>query len=229
MPRARQLLLRIDGGLVEPEFRAWTGDDESGGVEFDIPPIDDMAKVGTLARYVRMLCDDLKSEASDLSHPLVANRVASGLVSLLLASMPNNKTRAIEKVGKATAPFFVRRAEQFIEEHARDAIVLADRQVSRASARERCKWDSAASAIRRPWRICDQSGWIWRGLSWRRRDGRADRWPRSRMRSASATSDGLPAITMRASANCPRTRFSGAASRGRAELETRFPCGGKSL
>ena len=126
MPRARQLLLRIDGGLIEREFRAWTGDDESGGVEFDIPPIDDMAKVGTLARYVRMLCDDLKSEASDLSHPLVANRVASGLVSLLLASMPHNQTRAIEKVGKATAPFFVRRAEQFIEEHARDAIVLAD-------------------------------------------------------------------------------------------------------
>ena len=124
--RSRQLLLRIDSGLVEREFRAWTGDDESGCVEFDMPPIDDMAKVGTLARYVRMLCDDLKSEASDLSHPLVANRVASGLVSLLLASMPHNQSRAIDKAGKATAPFFVRRAEHFIEEHARDAIALAD-------------------------------------------------------------------------------------------------------
>ena len=72
MPRARQLLLRIDRGLVEREFRAWTGGDESGGIEFDMPPVDDMAKVGTLARYVRMICDDLKSEASDLSHPLVA-------------------------------------------------------------------------------------------------------------------------------------------------------------
>jgi transcriptional regulator GlxA family with amidase domain len=40
--------------------------------------------------------------------------------------MPHNKMRAIEKSGKATAPFFVRRAEQFIEEHARDAIALAD-------------------------------------------------------------------------------------------------------
>ena len=126
MPRARQLLLRIDSGLVEREFRAWTGGDESGGIEFDMPPVDDMAKVGTLARYVRMVCDDLKNEASNLSHPLVASRVASGLVSLLLASMPHNKTRAIEKAGKATAPFFVRRAEQFIEEHAREAIVLAD-------------------------------------------------------------------------------------------------------
>jgi transcriptional regulator GlxA family with amidase domain len=40
--------------------------------------------------------------------------------------MPHNKTHAIEKASKATAPFFVRRAEQFIEKHARDAIALAD-------------------------------------------------------------------------------------------------------
>jgi AraC-like DNA-binding protein len=125
MPGTRQLLLR-DRRLVDREFRVWTGRDEPGGIEFDIPPIDDMAKVGTLTRYVRMLCDDLRNEASELSHPLVADRVASGLVSLLLASMPHNKTRAIEAAGQATAPFFVRRVEQFIEEHARDAIALAD-------------------------------------------------------------------------------------------------------
>ncbi len=126
MPRARQLLLRIDRRLVEREFRAWTGGDESGGIEFDMPPVDDVTKVGTLALYVRMVCDDLKNEASDLSRPLVADRVASGLVSLLLTSMPNNKKRAIETASKATAPFFVRRVEQFIEEHARDTIALAD-------------------------------------------------------------------------------------------------------
>ena len=61
-----------------------------------------------------------------MSHPLVSDRVASGLVSLLLASMPHNKSHAIDKAGEATAPFFVRRAEQFIEEHARDAIALAE-------------------------------------------------------------------------------------------------------
>jgi len=32
-----------------------------------------MVKVGTLVRYVRMVCDDLRSDASDLSHPLVAD------------------------------------------------------------------------------------------------------------------------------------------------------------
>jgi AraC-like DNA-binding protein len=127
LPGTRQLLLRIDSRLVEREFRAWSGSDEAGGIEFDMPPVDDLAKVGTLLRYMRMLCDDLRSEASNLSHPLVADRVASGLVSLLLTSMPHNKLRAIGAVAdQAIAPFFVRRVEQFIEQHARDDIALAD-------------------------------------------------------------------------------------------------------
>lgn len=126
LPGTRQLLVRIEKQLVEREFRAWTAADDGRGIAFDVPPIDDVAKVGTLIRYVRMVCDDLRNEASDLSHPLVADRIASGLVSLLLASMPHNKTRAIEAQGQTMAPFFVRRVEQFIEEHARDAIALAD-------------------------------------------------------------------------------------------------------
>jgi AraC-like DNA-binding protein len=126
MPRTRQLLLRIDRRLVERALRACTGGNEGGTVEFDVPPIEDVATVGTLALFVRMICDDLKNEASDLSHPLVADRVASGLVALLLTSMPHNKQRAIETVNQPTAPFFVRRVEEFIEEHARDPITLAD-------------------------------------------------------------------------------------------------------
>ena len=123
---ARQLMLRIDKGLVEREFRAWTGSDDAGCIEFDTSPIGEPTKVGTLTRYVRMLCDDLRSEASDLWRPLVTDLVSSGLVSLLLASMPHDKTRAIEVAGQATAPYFVRRVERYIEEHARAAIVLAD-------------------------------------------------------------------------------------------------------
>jgi len=91
LPGTRQLLARIDRQLVAREFHAWTGGDDAGGIAFDVLPIDDMAKVGTLVRYVRMVCDDLRSDASDLSHPLVADRVMSGLVALLLASMPHKQ------------------------------------------------------------------------------------------------------------------------------------------
>jgi AraC-like DNA-binding protein len=126
MPKARQLMLRIDRRLVEREVRAWTGGDEDGGVEFEKLPVNDVTKIGTLVLYVRMICDDLRKEVSDLRRPLVANRLASGLVALLLTSMPNNKQRAIEAASQPAAPFFVRRVEQFIEEHARDTIMLAD-------------------------------------------------------------------------------------------------------
>jgi len=125
-PGTRQLLLRIDRRLVERELRAWTGGSEGGTVEFDVPAVEDLDTVGTLALFVRMVCEDLKNEASNLSHPVVADRVASGLVALLLTSMPHNKQRAIEALNQPTAPFFVRRVEQFIEERARDPITLAD-------------------------------------------------------------------------------------------------------
>jgi AraC-like DNA-binding protein len=126
LPGTRQLLLRVDRQLLEREFQAWTGCEEAGDIEFDTSPIRDTVKVGTLTRYVQMLCDDLGAAACDLSRPLVADRVASGLASLLLASMPHNRTAAIESPGRSIAPFFVRRVEQFIERHARDTIVLAD-------------------------------------------------------------------------------------------------------
>jgi len=75
---------------------------------------------------MRMICDDLRNEASYLSRPLVADRVASGLVAVLLTSIPNNKQREIEAASQSAAPFFVRCVEQFVEEHARDTITLAD-------------------------------------------------------------------------------------------------------
>jgi AraC-like DNA-binding protein len=126
MPRTRQLLFRIDRRLVERELRAWTGGNEGGSVEFDVPTVEDLDTVSTLALFVRMICEDLKNEASDLSHPLVADRLASGLVAILLTSMPHNKQRAIEAVNQPTTPFFVRRVEEFIQRHARDPITLAD-------------------------------------------------------------------------------------------------------
>jgi AraC-like DNA-binding protein len=126
MPGARQLLLRIDKRLVEREFRAWTGIDEAGGIQFELCPKTDLAQVGTLSRYIQMLCDDIKAEKSDLAHPLISDRIATGLVSILLATMPHNKTRAIEAAARPMAPFFVRRVEKFMEEHAREVIALAD-------------------------------------------------------------------------------------------------------
>jgi AraC-like DNA-binding protein len=126
LPKARQLLLQIDKRLVEREFRASTGVDEAEHIKFELSPVTDLSRVGTLSRYVQMLYDDIRDEKSDLMHPLVRDRIATGLVSILLASMPHSKTRAVEAAARSSAPFFVRRVEQFIEEHASEAMNLAD-------------------------------------------------------------------------------------------------------
>jgi len=76
-PGTRQLLIRIDRRLLEREFRAWTGSDKTERIEFDLSPVESMAKVGTLTHYVRMLCDDLGNASSHLEHPLVSDRIAS--------------------------------------------------------------------------------------------------------------------------------------------------------
>ena len=123
---SRQLLIRIDRRLLEREFQAWTGSGKTERIEFDLSPVESMARVGPLAHYVRMLCDDLSSRLSHLEHPLVCDRIASALISTLLVSMPHNRRRDLEAAATSIAPFFVRRVEDFIEENARCAISLAD-------------------------------------------------------------------------------------------------------
>jgi AraC-like DNA-binding protein len=125
-PGTRQLLIRIDRRLLEREFQAWTGSDKTERIEFDLSPVENMAKVGTLTHCVRMLCDDLSNASSQLEHPLVCDRIASALVSTLLVSMPHNRGHVLEAATTSIAPFFVRRVERFMEENVRCAIDLED-------------------------------------------------------------------------------------------------------
>jgi AraC-binding-like domain len=115
LPETRQLIIRIDRRLLEREFQALTGFDKTERIEFDPLPVENMARAGTLAHLAPMVCDDLKNASSELEHPLVRDRIASALVSTLLVSMPDNRLCALEAAATSIAPFFVRRAEHFIE------------------------------------------------------------------------------------------------------------------
>jgi AraC-like DNA-binding protein len=126
LPGTRQLLLRIDSQDIEHEFRALTGNNEPARIEFDLSPISDVTKIGTLTSYVRMLCHELRNEKSHLAHQPVSARMTSGLVSILLATMRYNKAQIVKRPGCSAAPFFVRRVERYIEEHASDQISLSD-------------------------------------------------------------------------------------------------------
>jgi AraC-like DNA-binding protein len=122
----RQLLVRIERGLLERELRAWTGRDREDRIEFDQSRVFAMGETGALTHAVRMLCDILRDKSAALDHPLVRERVTSTLVSALLVELPHSHSRAFETPVISIAPAAVRRAEQFIEENAEKAIGLAD-------------------------------------------------------------------------------------------------------
>jgi AraC-like DNA-binding protein len=122
----RQLLLRIDRGLLEREFRAWSGQDHHARIDFNQTRTVLMRDVGALTHVVRMLCEVLGDEGAALDHPFVRNRVVATLASALLLELPHNHRDALE-VGESTiAPACVRRAERFMEDNATNAVGLSD-------------------------------------------------------------------------------------------------------
>jgi AraC-like DNA-binding protein len=136
LPGTRQLLLRIDSQDIEHEFRAMTGRAEPARIEFDLSPISDLTKIGALTSYVRMLCHELSNEKSHIANWRVSARMAAGLVSILLATMRYDEAQIVEGKSCSVAPYFVRRVERYIEEHASDRISLSDLvEVAGVSAR----------------------------------------------------------------------------------------------
>jgi AraC-like DNA-binding protein len=122
----RQLLIRIDRGLLEHELQGWTGRDQKERIEFDQSQAFAMGSASALTSSVRMLCNLLRNKSSGLDHPLVRDRVASTLASALLVELPHTHSRAFDVAETTVAPASVRRAERLIEENAARSIGLAD-------------------------------------------------------------------------------------------------------
>jgi AraC-like DNA-binding protein len=121
----RQLLIRIDRGLLEHELQGWTGRDQKERIEFDQQALA-MDSASALTSSVRMLCNLLRHESSGLDHPLVRDRVASTLASALLVELPHTHSWAFDVAETTVVPASVRRAERFIEENAARSIGLTD-------------------------------------------------------------------------------------------------------
>jgi AraC-like DNA-binding protein len=121
----RQLMIRIERGLLERELLAWTGRDQKRPIEFDQTRVLTISRVGAVAHVARMLCDSLR-DGSALNHPLVRHRAVATLASALLIGLPHNHSAALEAEEATIAPASVRRAERFMEENAVEAIGLAE-------------------------------------------------------------------------------------------------------
>lgn len=123
--RTEKLILRVDRDLIERHCRQHLGGGLPNRIEFDMA-----MPLGTVAgqrwmRTVNWLLETLKAEPEPVS-PLLSAQIEQMVVTMLLVCQTNNYTRALCEDSRTVAPRFIRRTEQFIEEHAHEPITVSD-------------------------------------------------------------------------------------------------------
>ncbi|MDE8652006.1 AraC family transcriptional regulator [Novosphingobium album (ex Liu et al. 2023)] len=107
-----------------------------GELHFSPRPVRLEGAAAAFAHLVRTVCDDLDEGISGFSHARAAGAVEQALQRLLLAAVPHNHIDLFDAPAFTPAPYYVRRVEEFIHQHACDAITLDEMiAVSGVSAR----------------------------------------------------------------------------------------------
>jgi AraC-like DNA-binding protein len=121
----RQLILRIDAGLLHRQLAGMLGRAPERTVEFPLAPADGIGRGASLTRYVEMICRDLDTEQL-MTRPGVQRSAAATLCHLVLATFDHADRAAIDRPAEMPVPRFVRRAEDFIRAQLAADITLDD-------------------------------------------------------------------------------------------------------
>ncbi|MCL4720350.1 MAG: AraC family transcriptional regulator [Gammaproteobacteria bacterium] len=82
--------------------------------------------MGSFARLIRTLCDDLDSGTSGLGCPQVHAPLVRTMMSLALSELPHNYSARLPRPGLPPAPRCIRAVEDYIDAHLPDPIGLDD-------------------------------------------------------------------------------------------------------
>lgn len=120
-----KLIMRVDRDLLERHCRQHLGRSVHERIEFRTGmPLDTVAGRRWM-RTVAWLLENLEAE-ENLASPLLSAHIEQMIVSMLLVCQENNYSSLFTDGGKTVTPAFVRRTEQYIEEHAHEPITVAD-------------------------------------------------------------------------------------------------------
>lgn len=107
-----------------------------GDLHFSPRPVRLEGAAAAFAHLVRTVCDDLDTGMSGYAHARTCGAVEETLKRLLLAAVPHNHSDLFDAAPSGPAPYYVRRVEEYVREHAEDPISLDEMiQVSGVSAR----------------------------------------------------------------------------------------------
>lgn len=120
-----QLTVRICGDAVRQSFLQLASSDLKQPLEFmpTAHPLD--GRAASFGRLIKTICDDMSRQTSGFSHPSVSRHLEQAIVNLLLTQFPHNYSSLLEREGNtAPAPYFVRRAEEYMREHLEQPLCL---------------------------------------------------------------------------------------------------------
>ena len=124
-PGSCQLTIKIHRRALQRQLAARLGDACFRPIAFDAVPVD-AARYPTLLRMIALLCDDAAGAGLAQQHVSVGGALTEALLSILLHSLPHDRRGEFEKPVSPAAPFYVRRAEDYIRANLRREIGLAD-------------------------------------------------------------------------------------------------------
>lgn len=124
-PDCRQLIVRIETGLLRRVLDDLLGRVPDRALEFDLVPKCADEGGATLARFAEFICRDFDGPAI-LSQPWIRRSMADTLSRLLLATMPHSYSEVLDRPAELPAPRFIRRAEDFIRAHIGSDITIAE-------------------------------------------------------------------------------------------------------
>jgi len=125
-PNFKDIVLRIDASAITPLLVHMIGRSMAVPLHFETYPCQGSPAVGSLIRFLRLLCMELDADESPLKYDHVSAAYEQTLLTLLLTSIPHNYSEWLSQGIPAAAPYYVVKAERFIRENLRSSITLDD-------------------------------------------------------------------------------------------------------
>lgn len=81
---------------------------------------------GSFASLVRSICQDMSRDASGFSQPCVSRHLEGALAAMLVAEFPHSYSELVRESAQSPAPFYVKRAEEYIRANLCTSLCLAE-------------------------------------------------------------------------------------------------------
>lgn len=122
----RSIVVRIERESIQRHLAHCLGRDLTEPLEFKfIMPLDS-GPGAAFWRYIEFLNGEIERGSELVSSPLAVTHIRQLLMTALLTLQPHNYSEALERVASPAAPFYVRRAEEYIASNAGKPVTIDD-------------------------------------------------------------------------------------------------------